>query len=127
MRTIFLSHWNRRELQTVVDALKGIDIEVHTNFSEVDGSVDDRANWRMDCIDESDMFVFFASPPGERQLIRSIELGFAIGAQVPVAFVGKPRNSYHRYGDIFDDADSLLAALYEAADRAETDENVAAL
>lgn len=127
MRTVFLSHWNRRELQTVTSALEDLGYEVFTNLERITGSVDECASWRMQRIEESDMFVFFSSPPGEKQLIRSIELGFAIGAEIPIAFVGKPRNTYQRYGDIFDDVDDLLTACYNAIDRAEEDENVAAL
>lgn len=127
MRTVFLSHWNRRELQTVTNALEDLGYEVFTNLERITGSVDECAGWRMKRIEESDMFVFFSSPPGEKQLIRSIELGFAIGAEIPIAFVGKPRNTYQRYGDIFDDVDDLLTACYNAIDSAEEDENVAAL
>lgn len=127
MRTIFLSHWNQKELNAVANTLEGFGFEVFTNMERIEGSVDACTNWRMSRIDESDMFVYFASPPGERQLIRSIELGFAIGAEVPLAFVGKPRNSYQRYGDVFDDVDDFLTACYNAIDSAEESENVAAL
>lgn len=120
MRKLFLSHWDPDELALIVDELEDIGYVVHTNLDELPGSTStERADWRLARIEESDTFVLFGQPDTQ-SLIRNIELGFAIGACVPVAYVGKPRNSYQRYGDVYRDADEFLATWRDSDDFADT-------
>lgn len=109
---IFLSHIDRATAQELADMIaEKTGAEVVTNHTYLgENDPDKRADWRMSKIDDASVFVFFASPPGTPQLVRSIELGFAIGAGVPVVFIGHPRNSYHRFGEVFADTDRFLAA-----------------
>lgn len=77
---------------------------------------DARADARLDVIIDCDMFVFLApidSAPLRIQLLRNTELGIAIGAEVPVTFIGKPHNAYQRFGDIFDSPEEFVAAWCE--------------
>ena len=114
--SIFLSHSDRetarRLAEKVAEATGAEVITNHTYLGENDP--DKRADWRMSQIDDCDAFVFFAAPPGTPQLVRSIELGFAIGAGVPVIFIGSPRNSYHRFGEVFHDSAAFLTAWAES-------------
>jgi hypothetical protein len=110
----YLSHWDREEVAVVAEVLREHGHDVTTNMYRVGiEDPDKRADDRMRRISEADYFVFFASPKDKPQLIRSIELGYAIGCQVNVAFVGEPKNSFHRFGDIFDHAHGFLAAILE--------------
>lgn len=107
---IYLSHQDRQEAATLRERLLDLPgvTRVWTNhdlLNETDP--DTRADIRRQRIRESAEFVF-VDAPGSPQLIRNIELGFAIGIEVPVVFIGHPHNAYHRFGDVFSDADTFF-------------------
>ena len=55
------------------------------------------------------VYVYFADEDGSRSSVREAEFGYALGREKAVAFVGRPTNTLHRYGDVFDDAEQFLA------------------
>jgi hypothetical protein len=117
---VYLSHFDRDELRDIAKLLREDGHLVHTSHEFVgEPDMDKRADIRMRFISEAEYFVFFASPEGTKQLVRSYEIGFAIGCETPVAFVGAPRNSYQRFGDVFDDTDAFLDAFLEDDEREE--------
>lgn len=100
------------EYQEVVAELRSRGLTVYTNFDRTDVTgAARRTDLRLDRIYHSDVYVHF-DDPDQSSIIRQIEFGYALGSEVPVAFVGDPTNSLYRYGEIFDDVDDFLAEFY---------------
>ena len=98
----------------IESVLRSRGLTVHTNFDRTDVSgVSKRTDLRLARIYASDAYVYFEDPD-KRSRSRDIEFGYALGSEVPVAFVGRPTNSLHRYGDVFADVDEFLAGYYSA-------------
>lgn len=76
---------------------------------------DDRADTTLEAICESDMFILlaFGKPTTSSKMMRNTELGIALGAEIPVTFIGTPKNAYHRFGDVFETVEDFVAAWYE--------------
>lgn len=113
---VFLSFPNRGiEYQKLVTVLRGRGLTVLTNFDRttLEGA-EERTDLRLARIRRSNSFVFFApdQPKDQWSPLRQIEFGYALGCELPIAFVGTPFNSLHRYGDVFDDVDHFLADWY---------------
>ncbi len=115
---IYLANFDQESAKKLVDKLQNsteCDIRVTTSneFDSIEG-YDERAGARVDSIFESDLFVYLARQGivPKTTILRDIELGIAIGAEVPVAFIGSPRNAYQRFGDIFETPEEFVAAWY---------------
>lgn len=111
---VFLSFPSRDHCyQNVVRTLRGRGLTVLTNLDS--SSVENperKSEMRLRSIRQSDAFVYFAPYANHRSSVRQIEFGYALGRGIPVAFVGKPFNSLHRFGDVFVDVDEFLAEWY---------------
>ena len=108
---LFLSYYQRDEsLDDIVKELEDRGFTVRTNFERLNGEdVEWKTDHRLKRIRSCDAFIFFAEPEGTpRSLIRQIELGYALGSERAIAYVGQPQNSLHRWGDTFDDIDDFL-------------------
>jgi hypothetical protein len=106
---VFLSYYQRDEqLKEIVRKLEERGFTVRTNFEELNGgSVAWKTDRRLRRIRTCEAFVFF-SEPGDTSIVRQIELGYALGREKAIAYVGKPLNSLHNWGDVFDDVDDFL-------------------
>lgn len=113
---MFLSFPNREQkYQNVAEILKRRGFTVLTNFDRAGLEGGSRkTDLRLARIRRSDVFVFFASDNSKDQWspLRQVEFGYALGCELPVAFVGRPFNSLHSYGDVFRDLDEFLAEWY---------------
>lgn len=114
---VFLSFPNREQrYQNAAEILKRRGFTVLTNFdrSGLEGGTR-KTDLRLARIRRSDVFVFFsADDPDQWSPLRQIEFGYALGCELPVAFVGRPFNSLHSYGDVFRDLDEFLAEWYSS-------------
>lgn len=113
---VFLSFPGRDAVyRKVVDTLRMRGLTVLTNLdrSGLEGA-ENKTDLRLARIRRSDAFVFFAPdiPKDQWSPLRQVEFGYALGCELPVAFVGKPFNSLHRYGDVFDSVDDFLERWY---------------
>lgn len=114
---VFLSFPSRDdEYAQVVKVLRHRGFTVFTNFdrTNLDGEgAETKTDLRLARIRRSDVFVFFAgSGFAVESSIRQAEFGYALGLGLHVAYVGRPINSLHRYGDTFDDVDDFIAGWY---------------
>jgi hypothetical protein len=112
---VFLSFPGRDEsYQRVVRTLQERGLVVLTNFDRVKlEGASQKTDLRLARIRRSDAYVFFAPETKDQwSPLRQVEFGYALGAEIPVAFVGTPFNSLHRYGDVFDDIDEFLDWWY---------------
>ncbi len=113
---VFLSFPNNgNNYRNVERILRSRGLRVLTNFDSADSSLsaEQRTDARLQRIRSSRVFVFFApSVPRDRSLIRQIELGYALGSEIPLVFVGNPLNSLHSYDDVFETVEDFLAEFY---------------
>lgn len=114
---VFLSFPSRNEqYEKVVATLRERGLTVLTNFdrSALAGA-QQKTDLRLARIRRSDAYVHFA-PESPRtngwSPLRQVEFGYALGCEIPVAYVGTPQNSLHRYGEVFDDVDDFLDWWY---------------
>lgn len=114
---VFLSFPSRNEqLEKVVTALRERGLTVLTNFDRTTlTGAQQKTDLRLARIRRSDAYVHFA-PESPRtngwSPLRQMEFGYALGCEIPVAYVGEPQNSLHRYGDVFADVDDFLGCWY---------------
>jgi hypothetical protein len=120
MMNLFLSYYQRDEtLDFIVQELEDRGFIVRTNFERLNGEdVAWKTDRRLKRIRSCDAFIFFAEPEGvPRSIIRQNELGYALGREKAIAFVGEPQNSLHKWGDVFDDIDDFLDQWYPIRER----------
>ena len=115
-RIVFLSCPKRNpKWEKVAARLRERGLTVLTNFDRTDAmDAVRKTDLRLSRIRRCETFVFFAGEGSDWSPLRQIEFGYALGCEIPVAYVGKPLNSLHRYGDVFDGVDDFLDWFYSA-------------
>lgn len=97
------------EYREVAQILRDRGLGVVTNFDSPSyGDPQIRSDLRLKRIRRCRAYVHFADEAGCTSPIREMEFGYALGREKAVAYVGKPVNSLHRYGDVFDDVEHFL-------------------
>jgi hypothetical protein len=110
---VFLSlpDWTER-YRKVVAKLQRRGLIVLTNFDRANiGSKETRTDLRLERIRRSDVYVHI-DEHGHWSSVREAEFGYALGFGLQIAFVGKPLNSLHEWGDVFDDVDDFVSWWY---------------